>query len=115
LHSENLHDVSYSAGIIQVIQIEKDEMVVHGMHTGEDKCMQNSAGETWKDHLALMSGYYYNGSWKKQDGTVWAGCMYMYIYHSLNAVVALSKNCPFWANTMIDLKNVNSTPYSNIV
>jgi len=33
LHSEYLHDVSYSAGIIQVIEIEEDRMVVCGMHT----------------------------------------------------------------------------------
>jgi hypothetical protein len=38
--------------------------------------------------------------------------MYVYIHRLLNAVVALSKNCPFWVNTMIDLKSVNSTPYS---
>jgi hypothetical protein len=46
LHSEYLHDVSYSAGIIQVTEIEEDRMVVRGMHTGEDKCIQNSGGET---------------------------------------------------------------------
>jgi len=33
LHSEYLHDVSYSAGIIQVIEIGEDRMVVCGMHT----------------------------------------------------------------------------------
>ena len=39
----------------------------------------------------------------------------MCIYRLLNAVVALSRNCPFGANTMFELKNVNSTSYNNVI
>jgi len=37
------------------------------------------------------------------------------VYRSLIAIVALSKNCPFAANTMTELKNVNNTSYNNVI
>jgi len=49
------------------------------------------------------------------DRTVWAGYVCVCIYHSPNAIVALSKNCPFETNSMIELKNVNNTSYNNVI
>ena len=34
-------------------------------------------------------------------------------YHSLNEIVAQSKNCSFRVNSMIELKNVTTTPDKN--
>jgi hypothetical protein len=33
--------------------------------------------------------------------------------HSLNVIVAQSKNCPFGVNTMIKLKNITTTSNNN--
>jgi len=54
----------------------------------------------------------------KETGWDSVGWMYLCVYtlyHLLNAVVALSKYCPFEANTMMELKSVNNTSYNNVI